>query len=182
MSLLQRKSKDSSTSKPVVAPSSIVSYSSGFVFDAASEAKLAKEAHPDLVKVFREALRISKVNFKVGEVARTKSRQIMLKAQGKSQTTRSRHLVNPKDGKAYAIDVYAIVNGRVSWDWQYYIEICRAVQLACKKYGVHIVWGGNWNIDLCVSNLEPKEIHKLYRGTLSDGVHFELSRSYYGEY
>jgi peptidoglycan L-alanyl-D-glutamate endopeptidase CwlK len=156
-------------------------YSSGFTFSKVSENNLAK-AHPLLKQCVEEALKISKVDFKVGEVARTKTRQATLVATGKSQTMRSRHLINPKDGKAYACDLYAVVNGKPNYDWQYYYEICKAMQLACKKLGVHLVWGGNWNIDLNVSVLEPKEIHKLYKGTLHDGVHFEMSRKYYGEY
>ena len=128
------------------------------------------------------AIRISKVDFKIGEVARSMPRQVALKAQGKSHTLRSRHLVNPKDGKAYACDVYAIVNGKVNWDWMYYYQICDAFIKACKALDVHVVWGGNWNIDLAITNLDAKEIHKLYKGKLHDGVHFELSRLHYGEY
>lgn len=140
------------------------------------------QAHPLLQEVLSTAIKLSEVDFKIGEVARTKTRQAMLLATGKSKTLRSRHLINPRDGYSYACDLYALVDGKVSWDNKYYYKICDAMIKACKEHDVSIVWGGNWNINLLSTSLDAQEIHKLYKGNLHDLVHFELSRKVYGEY
>lgn len=174
---MPKKSLDTKETNPsIVSP-----YDSGFKFSVTS-LRRKSEAHPDLQRVLEEAIKISKQDFSVGEAARTKTRQAKLVATGKSQTLRSRHLVNPANNKAYACDLYAIVNGEVNWDNQYYYEIASAIQKACKKLNTHIVWGGNWNVDIMESNLTPIEIHKLYKGKLHDLVHFELSRKVYPDY
>jgi peptidoglycan L-alanyl-D-glutamate endopeptidase CwlK len=153
----------------------------GFSLSKESRAKWA-EAHPLLQSVIDTAITLTEVDFKVGEVARTKTRQAMLLATGKSKTLKSRHLINPANGKAYACDLYAIVNGRITWENKYYYKICDAMIKAAKAHNVHIIWGGNWNIDLLSTSLKGEELHKLYKGTLHDLVHFELSRKAYGEY
>ena len=68
----------------------------------------------DLVAVVNLAIEISPVDFGVSEGIRTKERQAKLLAEGKSRTMKSRHLIGE------AVDVYAWVDGNVSWDVKYY--------------------------------------------------------------
>ena len=47
-------------------------------------------------------------------------------------------------GKAF--DIYAYVDGKATWDEEYYEPIARHIQkIALNKYGVNVTWGGDWS-------------------------------------
>lgn len=121
--------------------------------DARSELRL-KGVHPDLVRVVRRAAGISGVPFIVTEGLRTKERQAALVKAGASQTMNSRHLTG------HAVDLAAMVDGQVRWDWPLYDKIAAAMKAAATGEGVPIEWGGDWR-------------------TLKDGPHFQLPWSSY---
>lgn len=102
-----------------------------------------------LIKVVKRAIEITTIDFGVTEGLRTVERQRELFAAGKSQTMKSKHLVGR------AVDLVAMPNGRVSWEWKYYTHIATAMKQAAKELGIDIEWGGDWK-------------------TLKDGVHFQL--------
>lgn len=110
--------------------------------------------HPDLVKVVKRAIEITSVDFMVTEGLRTRERQRQLLNAGASRTMNSRHITG------HAVDVAAVVEGEVRWDWPLYPIIARAFRQAATELGVKIVWGGDW----------PR---------LRDGPHFELDRKVY---
>ena len=113
-----------------------------------------KGVNPDLVKVVKRAIELTEVDFSVGEGLRTIERQKELVAKGASQTMKSRHLTG------HAVDLYAIVDGTVSWEWKYYSKISESVMKAAKELGVDVEWGGNWK-------------------TIKDGPHFQLTWAKY---
>ena len=115
-----------------------------------------KGVHPDLVKVVRRAAQITKTPFTVIEGMRTKARQEQLVKAGASRTMNSRHLTG------HAVDLAALVGGRIRWDWPLYASLADAMKTAAKELGVAIVWGGDW----------PR---------FRDGPHFELDRKIYSE-
>ena len=121
------------------------------MMDARSERNL-KGVHPHLVKVVRRAAK--KSSFIVTEGLRTLERQKKLKAAGASRTLNSRHITG------HAIDVAALVNGKVRWDWPLYHAIAKEMKQAAADLGVPIVWGGDWR-------------------SFKDGPHFELDRRKY---
>ena len=121
-----------------------------FRLSARSRTRL-KGVHPALVGVIEAAILISPVDFMVTEGLRTAERQRQLVAAGASRTLNSRHL------SGHAVDVAALVDGTVRWDWPLYPRIAEAVKAAAKARGVGLVWGGDW----------PR---------LRDGPHFELDR------
>lgn len=108
--------------------------------------------HPRLVALAREAIALSPVDFMITEGLRTKARQIALVRAGASQTRHSRHLTG------HAIDVAAMVDGQVRWDWPLYPRIAAAFKAAAVRQSTALVWGGDWP-------------------TLRDGPHFELDRT-----
>lgn len=110
--------------------------------------------HPDLVAVVKKAITITPVDFAVTEGLRTKERQRQLVASGASRTMNSRHLTG------HAVDLAAIVGGKIRWDWPLYDQISLAMKQAANQLGIKIVWGGDWL-------------------TFKDGPHFELSRVAY---
>ena len=97
-----------------------------------------ESVNEDLVRVMKRAAEISKQPFKVIEGVRGKERQAELVKKGASKTMNSRHLVGN------AIDIAPVVDGKVSWDWQYYDEVARAMKEAAKELNVNVEWGGDW--------------------------------------
>lgn len=110
-----------------------------------------KGVHPALVAVVEAAVARTTVDFMVTEGLRTPSRQAALVKAGASQTSRSRHLTG------HAIDVAALVEGQVRWDWPLYARIAETFKASAAELKTPIVWGGDWK-------------------TLKDGPHFELDR------
>ena len=108
--------------------------------------------HPDLVRVISRAREAA--DFIVTEGLRTEARQRQLVAAGASQTMHSRHLTG------HAVDLAALVDGAVRWDWPLYDHLALVVKRAAVEEEVAIVWGGDW----------PK---------FRDGPHFELDRRRY---
>ena len=107
--------------------------------------------HPRLAALVREAAALSPVDFMVTEGVRTPERQAALVRAGASRTLRSRHLTG------HAVDVAALVEGQVRWDWPLYPRIAAAFKAAATRQGTAIIWGGDW-------------------ASLKDGPHFELDR------
>lgn len=124
-----------------------------FILSSMSRRRLVG-VHADLVGVIELAITMTPVDFRVTEGLRTKERQAALVRAGASRTLNSRHLTG------HAVDVAAMVDGQIRWDWPLYPRIAEAVKAAAKTRGVALVWGGDW----------PK---------LVDGPHFELDRKGY---
>jgi peptidoglycan L-alanyl-D-glutamate endopeptidase CwlK len=119
--------------------------------DDRSERNL-KGVHPDLVRVVRRAAK--RASFIVTEGLRTQARQKQLVAAGASKTMNSRHLTG------HAIDVAALMSGKVRWDWPLYAAIAKGMKQAADELKVPIIWGGDWR-------------------SFKDGPHFELDRRKY---
>ena len=124
-----------------------------FRLSTRSRARL-KGVHPALVGVIEAAILTTPVDFMVTEGLRTATRQASLVRAGASRTLNSRHLTG------HAVDIAALVEGTVRWDWPLYPRIADAIKAAAKAEGVALVWGGDW----------PR---------LRDGPHFELDRKVY---
>ena len=118
--------------------------------------------HPDLCRVVYRAAEIAMDDeFIVTEGVRTVERQRTLVAKGASKTMRSRHIpASNKCGQGCAVDLAAVVDGDVRWDWPLYDRLAVLMKEAAKIEGVAITWGGDW--------LKFK-----------DGPHFELSHKVY---
>lgn len=126
---------------------------SEFTLSDASRKKLAG-VHPDLVRVVEHAITLSDIDFRVAEGRRTRERQAALFKAGATKTMNSRHLTG------HAVDLVAMLDGGVRWDWPLYPKIAAAMKRAAADLRVPIVWGGDWS-------------------TFRDGPHFELDRRRY---
>lgn len=115
-----------------------------------SRARL-KGVRPELTAVVEAAIACSAVDFIVTEGLRDPVRQQALVKAGASRTLKSRHITG------HAVDVAALVDGHVRWDWPLYLRIAEAFKAAALSRGVAIVWGGDWK-------------------SFPDGPHFELDR------
>lgn len=118
--------------------------------------KRLEGVHPDLVAVVHRAdeLLHDDLKFIVTEGVRSLDKQAKLVQAGASQTMNSRHLTG------HAVDLAAVLNGEVRWDWPLYAKLNDVMQDAAHEFGVKIIWGGTWR-------------------TLRDGPHWELDRSLY---
>ena len=117
--------------------------------DERSEKRL-EGVNDALVSVVRRAARLTSVDFIVTEGLRTKERQAQLVAKGASRTMNSKHLIGR------AVDLAAVIDGDVRWDWPLYHKLAKAMKEAAAECGVQIVWGVDWR-------------------TFKDGPHFELA-------
>lgn len=110
--------------------------------------------HPDLIAVVEAAIRRTEVDFMVTEGVRDGPRQAALVKAGASRTLNSRHLTG------HAVDVAALIEGQIRWDWPLYGRIAEAFKAAAHDLRVPLTWGGDWT-------------------RLRDGPHFELDRRAY---
>ena len=124
-----------------------------FRLSARSRARLSG-VHPALIAVVERAIARTSVDFMIVEGLRTPERQAVLVRAGASRTLKSRHLTG------HAVDVAALVDGQVRWDWPLYGRIAEAFKTAALELKVPIVWGGDW-------------------ASFRDGPHFELDRTAY---
>ena len=109
--------------------------------------------HPDLVAVVKLAIQKTEIDFTVLEGLRTKERQVQLVASGASRTMNSRHLTG------HAVDLGAMLNGKVEWSWPLYDKIAKAMKDAAEELNIPVEWGGDWK--------------------MKDGPHWQLSRDKY---
>ncbi len=109
----------------------------GFKFGARSEERL-KGVHPDLVRVVRRSLELSKVDFSVSEGVRSYARQKQLFDEGKSRTMNSRHLTG------HAVDLYPVRKAGAEWEREDFAELADAMRRASVALGIPIEWGGDW--------------------------------------
>ncbi len=112
--------------------------------DPRSEDKL-QQVHPDLARVVRAAAASGLLPFDliVTEGARTLERQRALFMAGASKTMKSRHLPNA-EGVSCAVDLAAVVDGKVSWAWPLYNQIAAVMKDVAGREGVPLEWGGDW--------------------------------------
>lgn len=110
--------------------------------------------HPDLVAVVKLAIQKTEIDFTVLEGLRTKERQVQLVASGASRTMNSRHLTG------HAVDLGALLNGKVEWAWPLYDKIAKAMKEAAEELNIPVEWGGDFK-------------------SFKDGPHYQLSRDKY---
>jgi len=145
-----------------------------FFLSKSSKQKLIN-AHPDLQKVVKHAITITPIDFRVHEVLRTKERQKQLVESEPSWTMNSRHLTG------HAVDLVALMDGKVSWHWPHYYLIAEAMKQAALQYNVKMVFGGVWDKKLNeLGNIEHEVamyVHRrraLGKEANIDGPHYEL--------
>jgi len=79
-----------------------------------------KGVHPDLVRVVKQAILLTPVDFTVLEGLRSETRQKALFDAGASSTMNSRHLTG------HAVDLGAWVDRQVDWSWPLYYKLAEA--------------------------------------------------------
>ena len=101
--------------------------------------------HPDLVKVLKEAIKDTPIDFTITEGVRTAVRQNQLYKEKRSKCDgyikKSNHQVKT-DGYGHAVDLYPLP---IQYsDPQPYIALSKHIKAKAAKLGIKIVWGGDW--------------------------------------
>ena len=100
--------------------------------------------HPDMVSVVKRAIELTDVDFGVTYGVRTLAEQEELYNSGRSQTMKSKHLIQG-DGYSHAVDLVAYFGSNVSWELNVYDNICDAMAAAAREVGCAIKWGAAWS-------------------------------------
>ena len=138
--------------------------------------------HPDMVAVVERAIELTKVDFGVTYGVRTVEEQEKLVASGRSQTMKSKHLIQDT-GYSHAVDVVAYDGSDVVWEINVYDDICDAFKEAAIEKGVAIKWGAAWSEgDIRTYEGTAEDAMNNYidlrrsegRRPFIDGPHFEL--------
>ena len=139
--------------------------------------------NPLLVDTVKRAIELTKVDFGVIYGVRSLETQKKLYESGRSQTMKSKHLIQP-DGTAHAVDLMAYDGSDPSWEIVMYDDIADAMKAAAKETGAKIRWGAAWTVDNIAewddSMQEAMNDYidirrKAGRTPFIDGPHFELN-------
>lgn len=116
-----------------------------FVLGTASLAKLTG-VKPPLAHCVELAITLSAVDFRVQQGRRSIEDQRAAVRSGHSRTMHSRHLPQA-DGYVWAVDLTALINGKVTWQFDIYAEIALAMDKAATQLSIarHIRWGCAWD-------------------------------------
>lgn len=138
--------------------------------------------HPEMVATVKRAIELTKVDFGVTYGVRTLQAQKELVAAGRSQTMKSKHLIQG-DGYSHAVDLVAYQGSDVVWELNVYDDICDAMAEAAREVGCHIKWGAAWSEgDICTYPSTAEDAMNAYidlrrkqgRRPFIDAPHFEL--------
>ena len=152
-----------------------------FNLSSRSRGKL-EGVHPDMVGVVERAIELTKIDFGVTYGVRTVEEQEKLVAAGRSQTMKSKHLIQ-SSGYSHAVDVVAYDGSDVVWEINVYDDICDAFKQAAEEKGVAIKWGAAWSEgDIRSYSGTAEDAMMTYvdlrrsqgRRPFIDGPHFEL--------
>ena len=139
--------------------------------------------NPKLVETVENAIKLSKVDFGVIYGVRTLDAQKKLYEAGRSQTMRSKHLLQDDD-TSHAVDLMVYDGKKPCWELNLYDDVADAMKAAAKLTGATIRWGAAWHID-DISNWDDtmEAAMNAYidlrrsqgRRPFIDGPHFELN-------
>ena len=72
-----------------------------------------------------------------------------------------------------AFDIFAYVDGVATWDIKYYAPLARHImQIAKSRYGITLIWGGNWrkkdlvHFDITESSIDQFPLEHIKYGVL----------------
>lgn len=117
--------------------------------------------HPELERLVKAAIRLSKIDFTVVEGVRSLASQREYFRRGKSRTMNSKHLT----GHAVDLMPYGDLDGdgdfdqldkEQAWEKPHFLPINDAMQQAAANLGIKIAWGGHWGWDFPHFEIDPQ--------------------------
>ena len=119
-----------------------------------------------LQTIVKTAIHNTKVDFGCICGLRTIQEQRELVAKGASQTMKSKHI----DGKA--VDLFAYIGSRGSWELNLYDDIADAMAQAARDVGVGLCWGAAWST---ASLPYPMDVRQ-WNGTMEDAMNAYIDK------
>lgn len=110
------------------------------------------DVKPELIKVFKEAIKQAPYDFGIASGYRSTEEQQKLYSYGRYSPYKHKKIVTYADGinktsyhqTGNAVDIYAYIDGKASWDSKYYEPLARHIQNVASELGVDLEWGGDW--------------------------------------
>ena len=130
--------------------------------------KNLEHIHPDLVKIMKEAIKNSPIDFTITDGLRTTAQQQALYAKGRTVPgtkvtnadgirSKSNHQAK-SDGYGYAVDLYAYHSGKVQVNDDKSLKIIAThIKSVASKLGIKIEWGGDWKSIIDYPHFELKK-------------------------
>lgn len=112
-----------------------------------SSTKKLNTCHSDIQKVMKLAIKECPIDFGIAEGERTLIKQQEYYAAGKSRLDGVRQKSKHQSSPSNAVDIYAYVNGKASWDMNHLCFIAGYIFKSAQELNIKIRWGGNWNGD-----------------------------------
>ena len=123
-----------------------------FKFSTTSRLRMSG-VNPELIEIANLAIKISVVDFGIpadGGI-RTAERQKELFLAHKSKADGETHLSRHQSGDA--MDFYAYVNGRASWEHDHLAIVACAFLQAASILGYKLNWGGLWSSNTTINGI-----------------------------
>ena len=144
-----------------------------------------KGVHPKLVETVNMAIKDPKLKIDFGVTCgvRTLETQKKLVAQKRSQTLKSKHLMQ-EDNFSHAVDLVAYDDGEVCWEADVYDDIADAMLRASKHVDLKLIWGAAWHCpDMRTWSKSCEELNMQYqklrldagRRPFNDYPHFQCN-------
>jgi peptidoglycan LD-endopeptidase CwlK len=111
-----------------------------------------------LQKVLNKAISLSKIDFGVAQGQRTVDEQRQYFKEKKSKVNpdaytkeqlplKAFHIVDEVYNKSGAVDIFAYVNNKATWDEKHLCYIAGIIMTVDAQMENKLVWGGNWDGD-----------------------------------
>lgn len=113
--------------------------------------------NPVLIDIAKKALSISNIDFGIPEFGglRSVKDQGYLFSKGLSKADGVKKLSKHQSG--YALDVYAYVDGKASWEVEHMAQIACAFLQVANDMNINLQWGGLWKSFVDMPHFELKE-------------------------
>lgn len=123
-----------------------------FKFSVTSRVRMSGVS-PDLIEIANLAIKISVIDFGIPQDGgtRTAERQKELFNNGASKADGSTKLSRHQSGEA--LDFYAYVDGRASWERDHLAMVAAAFLQAASILGHSLNWGGLWSSNKTINGI-----------------------------
>ena len=121
------------------------------------------QAHILLQLLCNKAIKVSPVDFGITYTHRSVQEQNKLFREGKSKLDGINKMSKHNYLPSLAFDVVIYVNGKVTWQKEYYIMLAGVMFTCAAELGIKIRWGGNFDMD-----------DEILEQDFDDLCHFEL--------
>lgn len=112
---------------------------------------------PRLIEIAKRALEISKIDFGIPQYGGLRSAPEQRELFNKDLSRCDGYNLESYHQSGKALDVYAYVDGKASWDSQHLMLVATAMLQAAAELGYPLKWAGLWNNFIDMPHFEFKD-------------------------